>query len=139
MRKILAGILFLSIIAFLISSCGNPVEVNQTVKSNRQIISKDTNINIERAEIIVWQIFRSTNINFPEVYINAQTNEGFFETFDSVTVLNPRDTLYFLNFEIEWNSPAHVYSLNNVLYTKNGWTTLDLACGRKYEILRLND
>lgn len=125
---------FLLILVLFITSCSNPVKVNTYSDSNQNIFSKDS-IDPKLPEIIVWQIFRDPENIYESEYRAVQMDEGYFITYDSITI-EPRDTLYNIGFEIEWNTHKHIYTLNKINYSGTGWTALDLKCSRKYNLIR---
>jgi hypothetical protein len=135
-KMIIETLILLILFTLALSGCSNPVQINNNLGNNNQSVNKDS-IGPEFPEIIVWQTFRDPGNLFETEYRVVQMNEGFFNTYDSITV-EPRDTLYCLGFEIEWNTQKYIYTLNKINYMGNGWKDVNLRCSRKYEIFRTN-
>ena len=139
MKKIellLNGIMLLLAFSFLFTGCSNPTQIPDNFSDKTHIVNQDS-ISSKLPEIIVWQKFRDPDNTFETIYRTVQMDEGYFGTYDSITI-EPRDTLYSLGFEVEWNTHNHIYKLDNMIFSGIGWKAVDLQCSRKYLISRVN-
>lgn len=129
MKKKLAALLQLGLALFIFSCSDNfsPLEPSITTDRPAPIVN-----------FMVWQTYYWPGDPFQEegYYVNLLTNSfGQFQTGDSVWIVgNGRDTLYHVNFSIEYNSNANFCIDEVQCFQGTGNELINLNCGSTHSI-----